>query len=63
MGKLATATMAYSMNNDCGGIYGATNTFYADANLNPDDIDAGEAPHISSTVVTDKSDDAEADQS
>ena len=59
MDKLATATMAYSCSNNVGGAFGATKTFYADANLTADDIDPNE--HVSITPVA--QDDIEADNS
>lgn len=57
MGKLATATTCYASSN-VGGEYGATKTFYADANLTADDIDEDDKPHVTSTVQTDASDTA-----
>ena len=45
MGKLATATTAYA----CSDVTN-TQTFYADANLTPDDIDTNEAPHVTSAL-------------
>lgn len=50
MEKLATATMCYSANN----VGESTQSFYADASLTPDDIDPSEAPHVTSTVQTDR---------
>lgn len=61
MGKLATATTCYASSN-VGGAGGASKTFYADANLNADDIDPGDTPHVSSTV-SNSDDTAEADNS
>lgn len=49
MGKLATATVSFS-SADVGGQYGATRSFYADANLTPDDIDPDEQASYSSVV-------------
>jgi hypothetical protein len=50
MDKLATATMCYTSNVNIGGAAGASKTFYHDANLDADDVDPNEAPHVSSTV-------------
>jgi hypothetical protein len=50
MDKLATATMCYASCDSIGGAAGTTKTFYANANVTADDIDPGEAPHVTSTV-------------
>ena len=55
MSKLATATTAYACSS-VGGEFGATRTFYADANLDADDIDPTESVKVSSTVQSDLSD-------
>lgn len=62
MGKLATATAAYAGDANVGGAMGATKTFYANANLNADDIDPADQPHVSSTVLN-SDDRTEADDS
>ena len=61
MDKLATATVCYSAAN-VGGSMGATRSFYADANLTPDDIDPDEQASYSS-VVTNADQTAQADDS
>jgi len=63
MGKLATATSCYVMDSAVGGEYGATKTFYQNANLNADDIDPGETPHVTSTVQNSDVTDTAADDS
>jgi len=51
MSKLAMATTSYACS-EVGGEYGATQSFYHDAHLTPDDIDESEAPRVSSAVDT-----------
>jgi hypothetical protein len=51
MTKLAVGTQCYAMNASVGGAAGSTKTFYADANLDADDIDPADAPHVSSTAA------------
>jgi hypothetical protein len=61
MGKLATATMAYSCDASVGGAMGSTKTFYANANLDADDVDPQETLTTTSSVIA--TDNADADQS
>jgi hypothetical protein len=56
MDKLATATMCYASNN-IGGAAGASKTFYADANLDADDVDPQETLTTSASgIATDNAD-------
>ena len=49
MDKLATATMNYVCDASVGGAAGGTQSFYADSNLTPDDIDISERKSETST--------------
>ena len=62
MGKLATATTCYAADASVGGAMGATRSFYANANLTPDDIDDDDSLTYSS-VVTNADQTAQADDS
>lgn len=62
MDKLSVSTQCYAVNTSVGGAAGSTKTFYADANLNADDIDPGDIPHVTS-VVSNADQTAEADDS
>jgi hypothetical protein len=51
MSKLSVGTQTYAMNASVGGASGATKTFYADANLDADDVDPEETLKTTSSVI------------
>jgi hypothetical protein len=57
MNKLSVSTQCYASNASVGGAAGSTKTFYADANLDADDVDPQETLKTTSSVIaTDNAD-------